>query len=441
MDVATPFELAVTIGSYLAVLLLTFFIGYAGPTLDIRETTVNLLELRAESAVSRFFMSFRNLKPYNRYQRFSVTFSRSAAGNRVDALLSMNLTIEYLRSRSVVRKLNQSRVRGRVIGDRVALDSLPFYFAREGVVDYDELVMNVSFLLATRAFDRSVLTWEYASSKAQILLFGVRSAYLVVECVFLLFLWIRLDKGTRDSWRIEQTLTAGLLGSLILTNLPLEFAGAYVPAIVLQLLVDIAHAYVVGYTLFYLLALFHLIAERNESKGTFFGGKLFFVALVVVFTGIKNFLLENRPRESAATAIAGGVTAVLEVCAAAWLLFRIVIMARTVDETEKYVMKSYVGAMALLFVVWAVDVAWIRIKPQLRTKPLHLLVTHAIVNLLGLYMTELHFPSTADEEKIFEEAGSGHIEVIKQTLAEELAQYGEEEEEDAGEDDAEESTE
>jgi hypothetical protein len=56
-------------------------------------------------------------------------------------------------------------------------------------------------------------------------------------------------------------------------------------------------------------------------------------------------------------------------------------------------------------------------------------------------MTELHFPSTADEENVFEEAGSPDIEVVKQRLAEELVHYAEAEEEGAEEDDAEESAE
>jgi hypothetical protein len=439
MDVATPFELVVTIGSYLAVIVLTFFIGYAGPTLDIRETTENFLELRGDQAVSRFFMSFRNLKPYNRYQVFSVTFRRQVLGNHVNALLSMNLTLKYLRSRSLIREVSRSRVLSRVIGGRVSFDSVPFYFAREGVVDYDELVMNVSFHLETRAFDRSVLTWEYASSKAQILLFGVHSAYLVIECFFLLFLWMRLSKVPRESWRVEQTLTVGLLGALILMNLPFEFAGAYVPATLLRLFVNFTHAFVIGYVIFYLLALFHLVAEKNEATGDFFRCKFFFAALFVVFSGMKNFLRETRALGSAWTAIAAVVEGVLAAWAAVWLLVRTVVMAGKSDETERYVVKSYVGAMAFLFVVWAVDIVWIRMKPQLGTKPLHLLVTHAIVNLLGLYMTELHFPSTADEEKVFEEAGDGDINVIKQALAEELARYGEGEDEEEG--DAEESAE
>ncbi|OHT03584.1 hypothetical protein TRFO_29018 [Tritrichomonas foetus] len=422
LEVASKWETLITVFTFLAIAVITVFISCFGPSLEIKEDTKNILEMRETSALSRFYMKFTNLKPTNKYQHFSITFRRQSLGGKISAPVEANFTATYFKDNITIRHQSYQNVKTTVTSTRTSLESTPFVFLKETNIDYDVLLLNTSFEIFTRAYQFSTFSWQYGCSLHEMMILGIRMVYAFVEFLFLILMIFRLKKFPKNLWRTEQKYTLYLLVTSILINNPLEVLNLYFPSSIFHILDILFSSVFISFFAIYFIIIFDLVNYKNRVlDSSFYSKKILFFCIYFIFNFISKCITDFFNLSEKLEQIME-ISSLLFICVAgAWMISLMKSAFQKTDDTEKFILKLYSGAIAIAIIFEIFGYSLLTFKPELKVKPFNTLLTHAVVNLMVLFMVEIHFPALPEEEKLFDEVDSDEILEIEKMIDEEDA--------------------
>jgi hypothetical protein len=84
--------------------------------------------------------------------------------------------------------------------------------------------------------------------------------------------------------------------------------------------------------------------------------------------------------------------------------------------------RSYQAIAIAAVVISATKALAVRLKPALPSRPFEELVSHAVINLLALFLIEIHFPTNAlrANNNEFQEAGTDEIKIVRQIVTDDF---------------------
>lgn len=420
LEVASKWEMTVTLFTFLGIAAITIFVSCFGPSLEIKEETKNILDMHEDSAWSRFYMKFTNLKPSNKFQRFYIVFRRQSLGGQISAPVTANYSLTYFRNNVTIRHESFQNVKSIVKSTKTQLDSTSFLFLKENNIDYDVLLMNSSFQILTRAYQFSTFVWEYGCSLHEKMILGIRMVYAAVEVIFLAMMIVRLKKFPKETWRPEQKFTLYLLISAILYNNPLELINQSYPNSLFHFLDILFYSIFKAYFLFYLLVIFDLANYKNrlvDSK--FYSAKVSFYGLYAFFIFASKAMNDfNSLSENIVNIITYTDYFFIAISSIWTIIIMRSVMERT-DATEQFILYLYIGSIGVALLLIGIGKIMLDVSPILKDKPFNSLLTHAVVNILVLFMVEVHFPALPGEEILFNEANSDEILEIEKLINDE----------------------
>lgn len=420
LEVASKWDVTLTLLTFLGIAALTIFVSCFGPSLEIKEETKNILDMHETSAWSRFYMKFTNLKPANKYQRFYIIFRRQSLGGQISAPVTANFTVTYFRNNATIRYETFQNVKSVVKSTKTQLDSTPFIFLKENNIDYDVLLLNSSFQIFTRAYQFSTFVWEYGCSLHEKMILGIRMVYAAVEILFFAMMLVRLNKFPKDSWRPEQRFTLYLLIFSILCNNPVEILNQYYPNSFFHFLDIMFSSIFKSYFLFFILIIFDLPSQKNlliDSK--FYSKKIFFYVLYGVFLFLTKMLNSFYSLSDNFVNIIEYTDKFFILVSSIWTITVIRTVMQKTDSTEQFILYLYIGSIFTAIILIGFGRIMLDVSPFLKNKPFNNLLTHAVVNILVLFMAEVHFPALPGEEILFNEANSDEILEIENLINEE----------------------
>lgn len=420
LEVANKWEVTVTLLTFLGIAALSIIVGCFGPSLEIKEKTKNILDMHETSAWSRFYMKFTNLKPSNKFQRFYIIFQRQSLGGQISAPVTANFTVTYFRKNVTIRYDTFQNIKYTVKSSKIQLDSTPFVFLKENNIDYDVLLLNSSFEIFTRAYQFSTFVWEYGCSLHEQMILFIRMTYALVEILFFIMMLVRLNKFPKDTWRPEQKFTLYLLLFSILCNNPLELINQFYPSSFFYFIDILFSSIFKPYLLFFILIIFDLAKHRNfQVDSKFYTPKILFYGLYGIFLMVSKSMNGFYSLSENANNIIDYIDIFFILISVAWTISVIRVIMQKTDSTEQFILYLYVGSIFSSIMIIGIGRVMLDINPLLKNKPFNSLLTHAVFNILVLFMAEVHFPALPGEEILFNEANSDEILEIENMINEE----------------------
>ena len=412
-EVSSKWEVLLSIFTFFSISVLTIFITIFGPKLQITETAKNTLEMKNNSAYSVFYMKFTNLKPSNKYHYFSIIFSRQNTKGKIIAPLITNLTLKYFKNNITIREKTIDNIESTITSSRFMPKSDPYYFLKETTIDFDTILMNSSFEIFTRAFQFSTFSWEYCSSMHEEMILYIRLIYAFIHLLLLVAMIYKLQKFKFSMWKIEHKFTLILLVSSVLVNNPLKLLEFYFHSAVLDILDNIFGSFFVSFLIFYFLVMVDLLRFENITiEKSFFINKIIFsliyFSFLIVYSNFKTFKINiHEYSNNNIGSLFHKMNLIFLIITTLYILFSLKnTNKRKLIRKQIYIKLYFATIISGLFF----EIIGIFTKPinaGTNIGPFDSILTHAVSNLIVMFLTEIHFPESSAEGQDFNEVSSG----------------------------------
>jgi hypothetical protein len=420
IDSANCREDFLTLGGFLAILVLTALTGIFGPP----SVSLQRLDRELSNGTGSERLEYQSswITPLNRFIAISLFVVRPdfLAGNRLPVSFSFHTHCR----RSGVAVHSFSEVFNEVaVFSGSSPESGRIRVFSDRVLDYDSLDVLLRF--ESPRFSRVVIQSATGVPDHTLFQLYFRLIFAVFALAFLAFLSLRLGPMPIALCHLEQKITIPLLVLNVLFANPFYAIQAFRPSQFLIVVGTIAHALFSSYFRFFVLVLFDSLRYKNRKTNMcFFVPKIGFAVVqfvVAVTHGVSDDVVSfgDSPSErNHSKNFFEKVEGMLYVVYITWTIIAVIRASAQVDVTERYKFRMYLASAGFsLLSLGVVQIVFKRLD-LFSQSSLHFAISFAVQNVFVLLMAYYHWPyEMLHDQTYVDTTGDGSVRAPAEFLA------------------------